>query len=210
VRRIELIPYDDSHLLVVLVSASGIVKTQLVNMEEIIPEDELKRLNSFINAELSGKRLHEIPDYLHEHLVHVKDRLRFLYRAALDIIKRLGVTAEERQISLDGSRFMLRQPEFQNSARTRVLYRLLESRDALRDVVFEDEPSLGRVRITIGDENRQKEIWDCSVISAPYFCRDQVLGSLGVLGPMRMPYGRLVALVDHVARRLSQAIEESV
>ena len=59
-------------------------------------------------------------------------------------------------------------------------------------------------------ENQRKEIWDCSVITTEYRCQNRPLGTLGIIGPRRMPYARVIALVDLVARRLTDAIDELI
>jgi len=208
-KQIELIAYGRSHLLVMWASTSGFVQNKMVDMEEMIPAEDIARLNRFLNSELVGKRFSEIPQFLAGHLANVRDSAAVLYRTALQIAERALVEEEERKLTLDGSRFILRQPEFQTSEKARLLSRVLETKDTLRAVIEEDLCA-GEVRVRIGHENISQEIRDCTIVIAPYHFKNQMLGTLGILGPTRMPYARVISLVDHVARRLTDSIERLI
>ncbi len=208
-KQIELIPYGRSHLLVMWASTSGFVQNKMVDMEEEIPMEEVARLNHFLNSELSGKKFSEIPEFLSERLLKVRDSAAILYRIALQIAERALVIEEERKLALDGSRFILRQPEFQASEKARLLSRVLETKETLRSAI--NEPlRAGEIRVRIGKENLPQEIRDCTLVFAPYHCQNQLLGTVGILGPTRMPYAKVISLVDHVARRLTDSIERLI
>ena len=206
-KRIELIPYSHSHLLVIWATTTGIVQNKMVDMEELIPEEELFRLNRFLNAELSGKYFSEISGYLRDKLSSVKDSLLRQYRWAHEVASRAFQLEEEKRLYLAGSRFILKQPEFQeDAARTRTLFRILETKEMLRQA-FDQDLTLGEVRVQIGSENRAREFDDYTLISTQYRCQNKPLGTLGILGPKRLPYARMISLVDFVARRLSDALD---
>ncbi len=206
-KRIELISYGRSHLLVIWATTTGIVQNKILDMEENIPESELNRLNYLLNAELSGKRFSEIHEFLNGRLAQVKDSLAASYRLAHHVALRAFDVSQERRFCLDGSRLVLKQPEFQDDAlKSRMFFRAIETKEMLRETFDQDlEPE--EVRVQIGSENRHREIWDCTVVTAPYRFQNRTLGILGVLGPKRMPYARVISIVDCVARRLSDAFE---
>ena len=209
-KRIELIPYGHAHLLVVWAMATGIVQNTIVDMEELIPNEELDRLNRFLNAELCGKCFSEIHDFLQEKLPHVQQSLRLGYRLATEIAERVFQCDKERKFYLDGSRYVLKQPEFQEDAlKARTFFRALETRETLR-LAFDQNLAQGEVRVQIGTENQQKDMWDCSLVTTQYYFQNRALGALGILGPKRMPYARVISLVDCIARRFSDALENLV
>lgn len=207
-KRIEVIPYGSRHLLVVWATTTGIVKNKMVDMEEQIPQSDLVRLNAFLNSELSGKRFADIQPHLRESFREAKDSLQQQYVLAQEIISRTLGSEDERRVCLDGSRFVLKQPEFrEDSEKARTFFRTLETKEALLEA-FRDELSPGEVKVRIGRENSQREMWDCSLVTTHYYFQEKPLGVLGVLGPKRMSYGRVICLVDCVARRLSGVLEE--
>ncbi len=209
-KRVELIPYSQTHFLVVWVSTTGVVQNKMVEMDEEIPVEELLRLTRFINSELHGRNFSEVTDFLQMKLAAVKDSLFKEYKAAFEIASRIFQASAERRLYLDGSRFVLKQPEFQEDTRkARTFFQILETKQTLREACERDfEP--GEVRVQIGSENESEDIWDFTLITTQYRCQNQPLGTLGVLGPKRMPYGRIIPLVDFIARRLSDALDSLV
>lgn len=209
-KKIELIPYGDHHLLVVWATTTGMVRNKMLDMKEHIPVSEIIRLNQLLNQELSGKELKEAKSFLIDRLSHVKDSLMASYRVALQIASRAFENQEERRLCVDGSRYVLKQPEFQNNiSKARIFFRAVETRDALRQL-FDQPFPIHEIRVHIGTENPHQEMWDCAIVTASYSHRNQVLGTLGVLGPKRMPYARVISIVDHVARRLSDVLEDFI
>jgi len=208
-KHIELIPFRQRRLVVVWTATSGFVQNKVVELPVDVSENELSRLNYFLNGELSGKYFSEIPKYLNSRLAEANDAVLSLYRAARLVAERVFGGLDERRFVLHGARHIFRQPEFRDQNKTRLLARLLERTNTLREL-FMEPVSSGQVRVKIGRENHPEETWDFSTVMAPYHFQDQSLGTLGILGPTRMPYARVIALVDCVARRLTNGIEALV
>ena len=128
--------------------------------------------------------------------------LRGLLSDALEHGARLLEAIEAPAVRIDGAEQIAKQPEFQSVARLRVLVSILAERERLTRVL---EPTAGspRVRISIGRENGGGAIGACSVVATGVTVGGRS-GSIGVLGPLRMPYPRLVSLVTYVSRRLAE------
>jgi heat-inducible transcriptional repressor len=128
--------------------------------------------------------------------------LRGLLADALTRGARLLESVEAPAVRIDGAEHIAKQPEFQSAARLRALVTILAERDRLTRVL---EPTAGspRVRISIGRENGSGAFGACSVIATGVTVAGRS-GSIGVLGPLRMPYSRLVSLVSYVSRRLAE------
>ncbi len=206
-KRLEITPLGSHHLLVVWVTRNGFIQDRVIDMKEEIPEEELARLNSFLNQELSGLVLSEIKPRLSAKLKTAKDSLRSLYETAVSIVSAGFPQAAQKKLSIEGSGNILQQPEFQDWDKSKRLFRTLEAKSSLLNVI-ESGPNTGRVTIHIGIEHQCQDLWDCSVITAQYFVDDRKLGVLGILGPRRMPYGRVVSLVDYVSRCFGEALEQ--
>jgi heat-inducible transcriptional repressor len=100
---------------------------------------------------------------------------------------------------------ILDHPEFGDLESTRALLRMFEQKERLADLLASMADEQG-VRVTIGEENPVAEMRDCTVITASYMYREQVLGILGVVGPRRMPYPDIMAVVDETARHVTEAL----
>jgi len=207
-KRIDLVPFGQTHILVVWTSTTGMVLHKILPMDEVVSEDEMARLNQFVNLEITGKTLPEVCQYLQTRLAEARDSLHLLYRRAHYIASNVFDLNSERRVCLDGSRYVVKQPEFQSDfEKAKRLFQILEERQTLCEI-SSHLPELQQVYVRIGHENNQSEIQDCALITSQYYLGHQVMGTLGVLGPKRMPYARVIGIVDHVARRLSSALEE--
>jgi heat-inducible transcriptional repressor len=109
----------------------------------------------------------------------------------------------------DGLSEVLRQPEFVNRQETDTVLRVLEEHSFLEEVVSQAlSPNVGNVQVVIGGEGRWKDLRDCSLVLARYGVSDYATGALGVVGPMRMPYGRTVSTMRYVADLMSSLVAD--
>ena len=106
---------------------------------------------------------------------------------------------------IEGSRYILNQPEFHDLKKLQLLMKALEEKSNWVGLLTRSDTA-GGVRVAIGEKELSKEVWDCSLVTAPYFWCGKQVGALGVLGPRRMPYGRVMGLVHHMAERISQTL----
>ena len=113
---------------------------------------------------------------------------------------------ERQQVFIGGSRYILQQPEFRDVEKLEHLMTLLEEKSCVLDLLKPQNSETG-VHVAIGEKELRKEIWDCALVSAPYFCRGKTLGSLGILGPRRMPYGRIMGLVHQMAGEVGRRLD---
>ncbi len=204
-KRIELTPLGTKYLLVVWVTSNGFVQNKIISSNEI-PITELERINRMLNEELSGIQMSEVRDRLIDKL-NVQHSLHRLYQSAQTIIQESLPKTQSRRLALEGSRFILDQPEFHDWEKSRRLFKTLEEKEFLTDLVQTNSQYEG-VNVQIGLEHHCEDIWDCSFVTAQYRIHEKVVGSLGVLGPRRMPYERMISLVDYVSRRFSEALEQ--
>ena len=205
-KRIELTSLGQSRLLVVWVTTNGFVQNRVTDMKEEIPREELLRIANFLNRELDGILLSDVYSHLGRKLDEAHDSLDALHRRAQVIALESFPRTEERRLQVEGSRFILEQPEFQNLEKSKRLFKAIETKESLLDLVQSHPACLG-VQVQIGLEHHCDDIRDCSVVTAHYQIHERIIGTLGILGPKRMPYERIVSLVDYVARRFSETLE---
>ena len=206
-KRVELTFLSPQHLLTVWVTHNGFVQNRVIDMKEEIPEEELVRINRFLNQELEGMLLEQVQPYLVEKLARAHDSLRTLYQMANSIVFESFPKTEHKRLSVEGSRYILEQPEFQDWEKSRGLFRTLETKEFLADLVERHSHEPG-VQVKIGLEHHCKDIWDCSFVTAQYRVSQRTVGTIGVLGPRRMDYEKMISLVDFISRRFGEALEQ--
>ncbi len=201
-KHLELIALRDSLALIVLVLRGARLKQQLITFDQIIPQPELTAISNRLNAIYSGLtssqilakgiRLSSIEQQLTDCLVKMMQ--------AEDVL-------EYEEPYLDGLHFMLNQPEFAHIQRMLPLMELVDHRNLLRIIAPQRLTSPG-VRVAIGKENEAKVIQDYSVVISRYGLPEEAFGTIGVIGPTRMPYARAISSISYLSSVLSELMAE--
>lgn len=210
-KHIRFMRLPDSRILVVLVSASNIVHDKVITLDEDFTQDELDRTARYLNVEFGGKSLLTIRD---EMIALVKEEKalydKLLHNAMLLCERSLQDEDEATaEVYLDGASNILAKPEFASAEGMRELFRTFEAKSRLIKILNEcvtSNSAGGNVRVVIGRENIASSMKRCSVITTSYRVGGDVSGTLGVVGPMRIEYGRLMAVVNYLARFIERAL----
>ena len=206
-RQFKLIPVGDQELLGVLITSEGIVRHAMLELDEIFEEELLGQVERFLNQELTGMPLDKIPLYLQQVLQDAQADLSEFYRHAMQLFQLDSFFEEEPAVILDGASRIFEAPEFQDLERTRRLLQGLEDKEELVDILRRDVAA-GDVKLHIGLENRGTHLTDCTIAAASYRLRGGVTGAIGVIGPTRMNYPRVTALVKRMAEVVSKSSQE--
>ncbi|NMC45167.1 MAG: heat-inducible transcription repressor HrcA [candidate division Zixibacteria bacterium] len=202
--RIELIHMTEGKVLVVLAFRSGLARTILLEVDAAIGWVELAEMSRLLNEKLAGLSLGQIRASIIERL-HVSGGNPRLLRLFLDRESDIWNNAAADQLHVEGTRNIIEQPEFADRRKLRELMKMLERRTDLVSLLRNYHESGSGIIITIGGENRAREIQSCSVVSATYTAGNTT-GTIGIIGPTRMPYAKLVSLVKYAARQLSKVL----
>jgi heat-inducible transcriptional repressor len=208
-RHIDFVRLTPPRVLVVLVSQSGLVSNKMVELDEEIGQEELQACANYLNAHFSGMPLAAI----HRRLIELMREDKALYDTLIQRVVALGQRALERSqddtgaVYLDGTANMLDQPRLEDAGRMRELFRTFEEKSRLVRILTACI-SGGGVRILIGHENPEPSLQGLAVVAVGTPLEGDAPWGLGVLGSTRMEYGRVIAIVDHVARAVAQALEE--
>jgi len=199
--RLDIVPLSSSRLMFVLSVKGGLVKTVVLSFDPDLQRSKIDRIVSILNERLAGLTLHEIRDTYDERLGDLPDETG-LVQLVLDEASLLFSEPDEGRLQFDGTQNILSQPEFQEPDDMRHLIETIEDEDRVVQVIenlFEANPdAVGQAVVRIGSETEEDEMDDYSIVLSPYRLGDTV-GSLGVIGPKRMDYGRAVALVENMA-----------
>lgn len=203
IQHIRLLPLDETRLLVVLVTDPGFVNTRIVELSQAISRGEVGRISGYLNSRLRGLTIRDFRATLIKEIQGELSRYLCLAEEATDmLVKALDDTGPER-IYREGTVNMLEQPEFQDVRKVKELLEVLEE----DDLMFETLSRLssgGNAEVIIGHENRHAGLYPCSIVSASYEIGGRISGTIGIIGPTRMDYSRIVALVRYVSECLSE------
>jgi len=200
--RFDIVPLSGSRLMFVLSVRGGLVKTVVIGEDETtVQRSEIDRLVSILNERLTDLTLREIRKTCKERLKDIRDPTG-LVELVFDESALIFSEPEEGRLQFDGTQNILTQPEFQEPDDIRNLIELIEDKDRVVQVLeslFETDPdAVGQATVRIGRSTDQEEMDAYSIVTSPYRLGDTV-GTLGVIGPPRMDYGRAVALVERMA-----------
>lgn len=201
-RHLRVVGVDPYYVLVVLVTEPGFIQNRMIEMPEPVDGREIARLNSVLNRRLRGVSLGDVTGTL---IAELRNEIQesLLFEAVMELLEE-GLDTGER-VYLEGTTNLFEHPEFHDVERAKLLLQMLEEREALFDAISDLSHRSG-ITVTIGEENRALNMQDCSMVTATYTMNGQVLGSLGLLGPTRMDYARVVAAVEFMADNLSEIL----
>lgn len=201
VKRIDLIPLDSNEIIFALVTRHGVVINKKVTVSASITQDNLYEYSRYLTNELCGYQLNEIRDSifgrLREEKVSGMDK-----DMALDIAELALGGSEEAELYIDGIENLLRIPEMVEENRLNSLLNIIEEKNILREMLVNTMENEG-VKILIGSEILSSKVVGCSMVSTSYKKGNIRVGVLGVFGPTRMDYEKVVPLVDYTGRIVS-------
>jgi heat-inducible transcriptional repressor len=205
-RHVDLVPLGHPRVLVVMVSATGIVTHKVIDVEEQLEPAELQECANYLNAHFSGMPL----TLIRAQLVELMQQEKALYDSLLQRVAALGERAfappeTGASVYLDGASNMLSQPEFEDLERMRTLFRTFEEKGRLVRILNACITGDG-IRILIGHENPDPELKDLSLVTTTCRVEGEPGFGVGVLGSTRMQYAHVVSLVDHVARAVADVL----
>jgi heat-inducible transcriptional repressor len=203
--RVNLVRLREREVLAIFVATAGGIQNRITQTDQDYSQEELDRMARYLNEALRGRTLEEARAWIEQRLREDRARYdRFTHSALV-----LGGALAERamaEVYIEGSARAAEQPEFADHNRLRELLYALEDRSALL-ALLERILRDSRLKVSIGSENFDARLASLSVVAASYQSGMLPLGSVAVVGPVRMDYERVIPLVDYIARTLSRALD---
>ena len=204
--HLRFIKISDRRILIILVTPFHMVLTETLESPLPLTQAELDRASQHVNQHFRGKTILFVRDALLQELPHHRVKYEDTLNKLLDLLKASIAKGQgENRIFLQGTSRLLGKAELFNMDKLRALFENFEEKAALVKLLS-DFISLDRVKVLIGSEVNFPNVQDCSLVLSHYGYSNQVLGSLGIIGPKRIPYEKIIPLVDRMAKRLSLAI----
>jgi heat-inducible transcriptional repressor len=204
-QKIQIVQLSSTRILVVISINSGMVKTITLEIDAEVSEEQVLTVQQLLNERLSGLRFSEIRSSIEERMKDFKSEFyRPIIRVFLDSVDKIFTDHSSEKAIISGTKNILKQPEFEDVNQFQSVIELIENKDIIIHILDEKKvPLEDEVSITIGQEIRDEKLSDYSMISKEYKIGD-MHGTLGIMGPKRMDYSKIIAAVVYIAEQLTQ------
>jgi len=205
VEKIELIPITSNRLLFVIALNSNIIHTLTIDANINIDEDQIEKVTRFVNEKISGKTLR----FIYENFSNLFSLSEYqdspIIKLIINIFDKIQENLQDYEKAfIAGARNLLLYPEFQNPEHIKNMITILENTQTILNVINQFKKNNPNLTILIGSETRNELLFDYSIIASPYWIRNAP-GYIGLLGPKRMNYPKVITLVELVSNYLSQS-----
>jgi len=207
-QHIEFVRLKKHLVMAILVSPTGLVYHRLIEVEEDFSQSELDHLSSYMNSFLTGLTLQQAREKLIEEMTVEKRIYDRLFAQALRLVQKALSPSDEPDIFIEGRTNIIHEPEFGKISIMTDLFKTFEEKATLVKLLDKCMNPKG-IRIAIGSESEVQEMETCSLVTSTYSYKGEVLGALGVIGPRRMNYSKVIPLVDYTARLLTEILDAS-
>jgi heat-inducible transcriptional repressor len=209
-RQIEFLPLSENRVLVILVVNDREVQNRILHTERDFTASELQQAQNFINQHYAGLKLEDVRNKLLEDLDSTRDSMNQTMHAIISVAQSAmdGASDSDNNYVVAGETKLMDFAELSDVDTLRGLFDAFSRKRLILDLLDRSISANG-VRIFIGEESGYQIFDGCSVITAPYHVDDDTIGVLGVIGPTRMAYDRVVPIVDVTARILESALSQN-
>jgi len=206
-RHIEFLRLSERRFLVIIVSPEGDVQNRVVFTQHDFTQSQLVEAANFLNAHYTGMTVEVVLERLKAEVDQLRSEIAELMQAAVQASSE--AISEQDEVVISGERNLLAVSDFTNDmGQLRRAFDLFEQKTQLMRLLDVSEQAAG-VRIFIGGESQVVPIEELSVVTASYRVDGQVVGTLGVIGPTRMPYDRMIQIVDITSKLVSNALSHN-
>jgi heat-inducible transcriptional repressor len=204
-RHLQILPLDEKRAVAIIVTNTGLVENKLVTIPEGISVNSIERTVAILNAKLKGVPIYQLKSKLYTEIAaEMKKHVDEFERLIATIDSALQQDDNQR-LYMSGATNMLNQPEFRDVEKAKPFLDLLDKAELLVQMVS----GVGEgVQVRIGTENTLEAMRDCSLVTATYSLNGQPIGVIGVLGPTRMEYGKVIGLLRHISQDLTEILNK--
>ncbi len=205
-RHIEFVKLSPRLILAVFVTQSGLVQNKLVEVDEDLSPRELEKITNYLNQTMTGLSIQDVRTRIITEMAQEKALYDQLMRRAFTLSSAALVDESNGDVIIEGTSRFLEQPEFSDLDCMKRIVQTFEQKSALVELLDRGLETKG-VQVIIGSETEHTELSDCSLITAAYSGKRGTLGTLGVIGPNRMPYATIIPIVDYTASLISRLLD---
>ena len=200
IEEIKFVLLGSRMLMVVIVTDTGLVKETIIKYDEDIFQNQVETLDNLFNKKLKGKPLSKIDKPMEEYILSE-------INGSIDVIKPIieqinKVIEQEEKIYLEGTNKAFDLPEFKSLEVAKNFVNLLDAKDMMLDML--NSGVAKDINVYIGDENDNEKMKDFSVVTFKHFAGDKELGTIGIIGPKRMDYSKVISVMKYISKKLNE------
>ncbi|PTX64843.1 heat-inducible transcription repressor HrcA [Melghirimyces profundicolus] len=204
-KHLQVIPLNDRLAVAILVTDTGHVDQRQITVPEGVSLSSIEQTVNLLNTKLSGVPLYRLKRTVYKELFEELSRHVENYEYLLAMIDQMLASELESRVFTSGTTHILNQPEFKDVEKVKSLMELLEETETVTRLFTTRDTG---VQIKIGYENHLEAVSHCSIVSASFLLDGRSLGTIGVLGPTRMDYQKVVSLLDVLTRDFSKHLRD--
>jgi heat-inducible transcriptional repressor len=205
-KHLEFVKLSERRVLVIIVSPQGDVQNRVIFTDVEFSSTQLLEASNFINAHYAGLDMEQVRERMQQEVEQLRGEVASLMQAAVNVSAEVMTPAPQEQVIISGERNLLAVSDFSSDmSNLRRAFDLFEQKTQILRLLDFSSKAEG-VRIYIGGESQVVPFEELSVVSAPYEVDGQVVGTLGVIGPTRMHYDKMIQIVDITSKLVSNAL----
>lgn len=207
-KAVDFVPVSGRRVLCVVVSSTGFIDNKLIETEEEIPRQELVRISNYLTENFAGQTLRQVRDQILRMMAEERAQMDRAMARTIELA-RTGLDLDSGpEVVVDGAETLLVRPELSDIQRVRKMFEAFTDKARLVRMLNQCLQGSG-VRVLIGEDNDLTSELDFSLVAMPYGVGEQTLGTLGIFGPSRMDYQKVIPLVHFLGDTLSRALAEA-
>lgn len=203
VRSLQIIPVDEQSAVAIIVTDTGHVENRLFRLPDSIQPSDIEKMVNILNERLAGIPLSELHRKLFQETAVILKRHIQNYESVLKLFAEAASGESNGKVFIGGKTNIFNQPEFRDVEKVRLVMDMMEKETAMYELV---RPEKTGIQIKIGTENAEQAMEDCSLITAAYSIGNEPVGTVAILGPKRMEYSRVIALVDFLSHDMTSVL----
>lgn len=207
IKALQVVPVESGKALVVVVTNAGIVRNQLVKLSLNVMPDVLISISNMLNERLSGLTLEQISSKVNNGLEEETGVPKEILVPVLEGVAECINLIDNPEVYLEGTTNIFNYPEFRDILKAREFMNMMDQKASLYRLLA-DSVEKGAVTVSIGSENDISGIKDCSLVTLNYNLGNSFFGSIGVIGPTRMEYPRVISSMNHIRKMINQEIKK--
>lgn len=201
IEEIKFVSLGQRMLMVVIVTDTGLVKETIIKFDEDITESQVDTLNNLFNTRLRGKPLSKIDKPMADYIFSEVHYSIGIMKAIIEQINRI-VEEENNNIFLEGAKKSFDLPEFKSMKVAKNFVNLLDAKDEMLEIFNSGDAE--DINVFIGDDDENSNLKDFSIITFKHTMGDKDLGTIGIIGPKRMDYAKVIAVMKYISKKLNE------
>ena len=204
IEEIKFVLLGSRMVMVVIVTDSGLIKETIIKFDEDITETQVDTLNTFFNSKLKGKPLDKIDKPMEEYIASELNYSIGIIKAIIEQINK--IVEEDNEMYLEGANKAFDLPEFKSMKIAKNFINLIDTKEEMIELlnsgVAED------INVFIGDENENEQLKDFSIVTFKHTMGNKDLGTIGIIGPKRMDYSKVISVMKYISKKLNETNKE--